>query len=88
MPEANQYLFSHKEVTEMLVRAAGIHEGRWMLTVNFGFSAANFGPTPEQAGPGAVVGILGIGIQRVTQEGPPLATIVDAAAINPAKSST
>lgn len=83
MPEANQYMFSNKELLELLVRQAGVHEGRWTLLANFGFGAANFGPTPDQMFPGAVVVINQLGIQRATSDTPePIS--VDAAVINPA----
>src|SRR5690606_35801655 len=42
MPEASQYTFSHKELLALLVKAAGLHEGKWMLLVTFGFTAGNF----------------------------------------------
>jgi hypothetical protein len=87
MPEANQYLFTHKELLELLIKQAGLHEGKWMLTANFGFSAANFGPSPDQISPGAVVAILSMGIQRAAPDTPPQG-VLDAAQINPAKPST
>jgi hypothetical protein len=86
MPEVNQYLFTNKELLALLIKQADIHEGKWMLMANFGFSAANFGPTPDQAAPGAVVAILSMGVQRATPDALP-AMIVDAAEINPTKPS-
>lgn len=86
MPEVSQYLFTHKELLELLIKQAGVHDGRWALAINFGFSAANFGPSPDQVAPGAVVGVLAVGIQRATPDSPP-SIVLDAAEINPAKSS-
>jgi hypothetical protein len=85
MPEVNQIFFGHKEVLEQLIRKAGVHEGKWMLAVNFGFSAGNFGPGPDQLSPGAVVTVLSVGIQRAGPDTPEPATL-DAAVINPSSS--
>jgi hypothetical protein len=83
MPEANQYLFPHKELLEMMIKKAGVHEGRWIVMANLGFSPGNFGPSPDQMSPGAAMAILQMGIQRAPPEVPP-EMIVDAAVVNPA----
>jgi hypothetical protein len=77
MPEANQYMSSPRELTELLIKSSGIREGRWFLVATFGFAPGNFGPTPAQLAPGAAVVVQGIGIQR---EGPgiPEEMLVDA----------
>ena len=82
MPEVNQYMATPRDLVEMLLKSAGIHEGRGALVANMGFAPGNFGPTPAQLTPGAAVVIQGIGIQR---EGPgiPQEMLVDAAKINP-----
>jgi hypothetical protein len=82
MPEVNQVFFSHKEIAELLIKKADIHDGKWVLTVNFGFSTGNFGPVPEQMSPGAIVALLGIGLTRAVPEAPD-AVKVDAAIVNP-----
>lgn len=82
MPEINQLFFTHREVLELLIKKADVHEGRWMLAVNFGFSAGNFGPGPEQLSPGAIVALLAVGLQRAVAETPEAMTL-DAAVINP-----
>ena len=86
VPEINQYVFSNKELLELLVRKAGVHEGRWVLLANFGFSAGNFGPTADQMSPGAIVAVTQMGIQRA-QPDTPEAMSVDAASINPPSST-
>jgi hypothetical protein len=86
MPEVNQYLFKNKEVLEILVKQAGVHEGRWGLMAVFNFGAANVGPTPDQVTPGAIVGLAQLGIQRAVPE-TPVEITVDAAEINPASST-
>ena len=82
MPEINQYLFTHKELAEIMIKQAGVHEGKWVIMTNFGFSPGNFGPTPDQMSPGAVVAVLQMGIQRAAPETPVEMTI-DAAVVNP-----
>jgi hypothetical protein len=86
MPEANQYLFSHKELLELMIKKAGVHEGKWIVMANFGFSPGNFGPAPDQMTPGTVVAILQMGIQRAGAE-TPTEMVVDAAQVNPAPKS-
>jgi hypothetical protein len=83
MPEVNQYLFNHKELLELLIRKADVHEGKWIIMANLGFSPGNFGPSADQMAPGAVIAILQMGIQRAPAETPP-AMMVDAAVVNPA----
>jgi hypothetical protein len=83
MPEANQYMFTHKEIAELMVKKAGLHDGKWMLSVTFGFGAVNGGPTTEQAMPTGVVAVQSIGIQKAPPDAPAALT-VDAAVVNPA----
>ena len=85
MPEANQYMFTHRELLELLVKKAGLHEGKWMLMINFGFNAGNVGPSPEQASPGVMVVVANVGLTKATSDAPS-GLVVDAAEINPAVS--
>lgn len=82
MPEANQYLFKHQEVLELLIKKAGLHEGKWQLIVAFGFTPANMGTTDDQVVPGVAVGIQNIGLLKAQPESPKALT-ADAAVINP-----
>jgi hypothetical protein len=82
MPEVNQIFFSHKEVLELLIKKAGVHEGKWVLAANFGFTAGYFGPSPDQLSPGAVVAVTQLGITRAPPDSPEQA-ILDAAIVNP-----
>jgi hypothetical protein len=77
MPEINQYMASPRELTELLLKSAGIREGRWFLVVNFGFAPGNYGPTPAQLAPGVAVVVQGVGIQREAP-GVPAEILVDA----------
>lgn len=67
----------------MMLKDQKIHEGYWALMVKFGFGAANIGPSieqPEEVNPTAIVGVAGIGLERVSQPGP---LVLDAAVANP-----
>src|SRR6266851_3077571 len=90
MPEATQYTFNHKELITLMVKAMGIHEGRWMLMVSYGMGPGNFGPSADQLAPGMIVAVTGLGIQREESGAPasPEALVIDAAEVNPATSST
>ncbi len=81
MPEINQYTFSHRELTELMIKASNIREGKWLLAINFGLAAGNFGPNENDISPGAVVAITSIGLQRAQEVSPP-ALVVDAAKVN------
>jgi hypothetical protein len=83
MPDVEQYVFKYSEVIEALIKQANLHEGKWQLLMNFGLSAANIGPSPEEVVPGAAVGVLGIGLARAKPDSPP-GLVGDAATINPA----
>ena len=83
MPEVNQIFISHQELLEMLVKKAKIHDGKWMLLVNFTFSGANIGPTPESAMPAAMVGVQNVGLMRA-EPGAPTGLVIDASLVNPA----
>jgi hypothetical protein len=84
MPEANQFTWTHKELATLLVKEAGIHEGRWFLMMGFAMSVANFGPSDDRMSPGGIVAVTNIGIQREPPEQKaPASLVVDAAEVNP-----
>lgn len=82
MAEPTQIMLSHKEVVTAMLKQQGIHEGIWMLSVNFGMAASNVGQTEDGSDlhPAAIIPILGIGIQK-TEVLNNLS--VDAAQVNP-----
>lgn len=84
MPEINQYSVKPRELVELIIKAAGIHEGRWWLNINFGISPGNFGPSENEVVPGIAIAVQTVGVQR---EMPgvvaPPALVVDAAVVNP-----
>jgi len=72
---------SMKEVAELLVKQYGLHEGLYDLLLEYQFAFGNFGPTPAQITPGAMIGLAKLGLTRVEKVGP---LTVDAAQVNPA----
>jgi hypothetical protein len=82
MPEANQYTFTHQELVELMVKVAGVHEGKWTLAVQFIFTATSGGEDADSIVPGAFAGIAQLGIQRAPVDAINNLT-VDAAVINP-----
>ena len=80
MADQTQFTFVLKDVITALIRHQGLHEGIWGLGIEFGFGAANFGPTPEDIFPSAFVQVQKLGLSRAEVEGP---LAVDAAKVNP-----
>ena len=66
MAEADRYMFDHKELAEVLVRAQGVSKGLWGIAVEFGLAAANVPTTPDgkSLSPAAINLVQKIGIQR------------------------
>lgn len=83
MPETTQYSFSHKEIVEMMIKKVGLHEGKWVMVVNFAFGAVNVGPTPTEALPTAFASVQHFALQKA-QADSPASLLVDAAEVNPA----
>jgi hypothetical protein len=83
MPEVSQYTFKHQEVLEALIKKAGLHEGKWQLSLSFGLSALNMGPSPDQMVPGAAIGVLNFVLLKAQAESPE-SLVADAAVVNPA----
>ncbi|MFL6283265.1 MAG: hypothetical protein ACJ74Q_09015 [Pyrinomonadaceae bacterium] len=82
MPEANEYIFSFKEIAEHLVKALNIHQGLWGVQIRFGLGAANIGSEPgADVFPTAIVPVKEIGLRRYDEASN---LTVDAAEVNPA----
>lgn len=86
MPDVQTYTFSHLELLELMVKASGLHEGEWMLTINFGLAAGNYGPSSEDVLPGGLLLVQNIGITRAGADAPKALTL-DAAKVNPRPSA-
>lgn len=73
----NQYTLSHQEVVKAIIIDQQIHEGLWMLNVDFNVEA---GHAPRLHEPSLTVTIKAVGIMRAP---PSDLFAVDAALINP-----
>ena len=87
MPEATMISFSHKEVTEALLKGQDIHEGLWGIYIEFGLGAANIGQGPGDPNllPAAIIPVTKIGIQKFAEANN---LTVDAAVVNPPTKKT
>ncbi|HUI12563.1 MAG TPA: hypothetical protein VL048_03725 [Xanthobacteraceae bacterium] len=83
MAEPTQFTFAWKEVAEALIKKADIHEGLWLVSVDFNFTAGVMGPNPGDARPGAAMLIPSLSLVKASAEAPAHLT-VDAAKANPA----
>ena len=84
MPEATQFVLTHRELVELLIKKLDLHEGIWGLSVKFGLGAANIGPTPgADLMPAAIVAVQEIGLQKFDAESN---LALDAAKVNPTAS--
>ena len=82
MPEANQYLFSNRELLELLIKQADVHDGRWALMLNFTIGTGLSLQSPDLLAPGMSMIVSQVGIQKA-QLGLPDEASVDAATVNP-----
>lgn len=86
MGESQIILFEYKEITELLIKHQGLHEGLWSLTIQFGFQAANINVKTEEDEskevlvPGVIIPLMKMGIQKNDKPNP---FTVDAAEVNP-----
>lgn len=81
-PQAQQPIATHnlREITELLVRHHGLHEGIYDLAIGFQIAVGAMGPDPASVLPGAMISIRDIGLVQTMTTG---AATVDAAEINP-----
>ena len=75
--------FSLVELTEILVKNQGLHEGLYNLSLEFQLAVGAIGPAPELICPGAMIGVSRIGLSKTEKEKTNIHT-VDAAEVNPA----
>ena len=71
---------SIKEITALLVKHYGIHEGLYDLLLEYRMAFGAFGPTPEEVLPSTILGVSHLSITKAEKSGP---LTVDAALVNP-----
>ncbi len=84
MTDDIKHSFSHEELLAILLKSAGIHEGLWMLSINFGLSATNMSNSnsgEENLRPCVMAFVENFGLMRVERALKGLT--LDAAIVNP-----
>lgn len=71
-----------RELTKLLIKHHGVREGLFETAIEFKFALGQVGPTPDDALPGAMLGVSRIGLVAADKTGP---ATVDAAEVNPAR---
>lgn len=92
-PEATQPLvpapigtpLSARDLTSVLIKHYGLHEGLYDLLVEFQISVGAVGPDPSSLSPGAIVGLGRIGLAPAI---PNSSMATDAAVVNPMKKTS
>lgn len=74
-----------KEVTAILIKHHGLHEGLYDLAFELQMGVGRFALDPGPPLPGAIFGIRSVGLVRATDPGP---ATVDAAEVNPPSKRT
>ncbi|MDD5241592.1 MAG: hypothetical protein PHG47_07720 [Sulfuricella sp.] len=69
-----------REITELLIKHHGLHEGLYDLALEFQIAVGAVGPDPSSIVPGAMIGVRRIGLVNTDKEGP---STVNAAEANP-----
>jgi hypothetical protein len=83
MADPTQFTFNLSEATEALIKKQGIHEGKWVLGIEFGLNVAMMGSGPTDVKPGVMIVANNLQLQRAVEPGSPPHLIVDAAVVNP-----
>jgi hypothetical protein len=88
MAEITQYNFSFAEVAEALIKRQNLHEGEWVVGVEFVLNVGAMGMSQESIRPGAMILANQFQLVKATpgQQHPP-GLVVDAAVVNPAKAT-
>ncbi len=70
MPETTQIVYSHKELTELIMRDLGITSGHWAIYITFRLMGANVGLEEGDLKPVAMTFVESIGVTRVAEPNP------------------
>jgi hypothetical protein len=81
-PLGQDLIGSHelREITEILVKHHGLHDGLYDLALEFQIAVGAVGPDPSSIIPGAMFGVRRIGIVKTVKPG---MSTVNAAEVNP-----
>jgi hypothetical protein len=82
MAEATQYSFALLEVAETLIKKQGIHEGKWLIAIEFTLNVGLMGAVAPDVKPGVMVLANSVQLLKAQDGSPPNLTI-DASVVNP-----
>lgn len=74
--------FTHAELIGLMIRARGIREGRWTVSVAFGIGAMAINDGQGNIYPSAIVPVKGLGLKPVPVEEPDGPNVVNAREVN------
>jgi hypothetical protein len=81
MGEAALFKFELSQVATALIKAQGLKEGIWYVGFEFGFGAANAGPSLTEIKPSMIMSINNLTLVRLKEGEPVPSFAVDAAQI-------
>ena len=87
MADPTQYSFSFAEVMQLLLKSANVHEGRWVIGIEFNVLVGPMGVKPDEAYPGAMIAANKIIISAAGDAPTPPNLTFDATELNPASKS-
>jgi hypothetical protein len=85
MAEPTQYSFSFAEIAKLMFESSSIHEGKWVVGLEFGVIVGPVGLKPGEGFPGAVITANKLMLSAITNEDHPPNLVFDAAVLNPKK---
>jgi hypothetical protein len=83
MADPTQYTFTFEELAKPMFKSANIHQGKWVVGIEYNVAIAHVGLKPDEAFPGAIIGAQRILISAATEAPTPPNLTFDAAKLNP-----
>ena len=78
----DDFIMNLSDLASVLVKHAGYHEGLYDVSLLLNMAVGQIGPSPDQSLPGAMIGVAGVGLKRVSVKG---IHTIDAAVVNPVR---
>jgi hypothetical protein len=85
MAEATQYTFGFAELAKLMFESSGIHEGKWVIGLEFSVAVGPIGLKAGEGFPGAIITANKLMLSVLTDENQPPNLVFDAAVMNPKK---
>jgi len=81
LPDVSKYEFTIQELAEILVREAGLTEGRWQIGMNFTVTSGAMGPDANNVFPTLLAGVDKVNIVRVADGAETTSLTIDVASL-------